>query len=419
MDSLGPGSRSPARFRCIPDSRSTFALFAAMRPALPQSISSCAPVSAGRRRTLETLGALAASVVWPAAVAQPAVTGQRRQLVVGQLVDRVGPQADLARDYLAGAKVMFDAFNASPALNGGLRIAHVVRDADPNARAATSQALALADNERAEVLFGPGDNLLPALAGSSELSKRGVQIVAPLSGLALAADNVWFTRVDYQAELDAAVRQLHSYGLRGITLAVSPDFAAGTLGAGTPWLARMEKEMSTRAVPLTGNVDDTARRIAALRPGAVIVAGDTLAYGGLGRALAARNWYGFLVGLSAVSPASAREILGANYAGGMVVTQIAPGPQESTLRVVKEHVARMKQYLDEPPSPATLAGYIGAAWLARAAVAMKGTSTADLRRALQARVDVGDFTLDFTRGLRGSQYVQLAPIGKSGMPQRA
>ncbi|SDP65871.1 ABC-type branched-chain amino acid transport system, substrate-binding protein [Ralstonia sp. 25mfcol4.1] len=390
-----------------------------MRPALPQSPLACPPASTGRRRALQMLGALTSAAVLPA-LAQPAGQILRRQLVVGHLVDRVGPQADQARDYLAGAKVMFDAFNASQAGNGGLRIVHLVRDADAsNPRAAAAQALALADNERAEVLFGPGDSLLPTLAGSADLTRRGVQIVAPLSGLALRADNVWFTRADYQAELDAAVHQLRSYGLTGIALAVSPDFAAGTLGVGTPWLARLEKDISTRAVGLTGNFDDSARRIAAARPGAVIVAGDTLAYGGLGRALAAQNWYGFLVGLSAVSPSSAREILGASYAGGMVVTQIAPGPQESTLRVVKEHVARMKQYLDEPPSPATLAGYIGAAWLVRAAAGMKAPGTAELRRVLQARIDVGDFTLDFTRGLRGSQYVQLAAIGKSGLPQRA
>jgi len=390
-----------------------------MRPALPQSISCCAPASAGRRRALQGLAALASAAALPQALAQPAMTVARRQLVVGHLVDRVGSQADLARDYLAGAKVMFDAVNASPGSYGGLRIVHVVRDADPDARGAVAQATALANSERADILFGPGDAVLPALAASPELARRGVQIVAPLSGLAITAENVWFTRADYQSEIDAAVRQLHSYGLSGIALAVSPDFAAGTLASGSPWLTRLETAMSTRAVPLTGNADDCARRIAAARPGAVVVAGDTLAYGSLGRALAARNWYGFLVGLSAVSPASAREILGAHYAGGMVVTQIAPGPQESTLRVVKEHVARMKQYLDEPPSPATLAGYIGAAWLVRAAAGMRTNGVVELRRVLQTRIDVGDFTLDFTRGLRGSQYVQLAPIGKSGLPQRA
>ncbi|MGN5476039.1 hypothetical protein ACTMU2_00500 [Cupriavidus basilensis] len=37
--------------------------------------------------------------------------------------------------------------------------------------------------------------------------------------------------------------------------------------------------------------------------------------------------YGFLVGLSAVSPTVAREVLGAGYAGGMVLTQVAPGPR--------------------------------------------------------------------------------------------
>ncbi len=378
------------------------------------------PAVPARRRMLRSFGTLAAMLAAPAAFAQPQsanpAAAQRRSLVVGHLLDRVGPQADLARDYLAGAKVLFDAANAS---GQGPRIVHLVRDADASPRIATSQAIGMAESDHIDVLFGPGDTLLPALATSSELSRRGVQIVAPLSGLSLAADNIWFTRADYQAELDAAVRQLRSYGLKNIVLAVSPDFAAGTLAAGTPWLDRMERDLATRAVTLTGSVDDSARRIAATRPGAVIVAGDTLAYGSLGRALATQGWYGFLVGLSAVSPAAAREILGGHYAGGVVVTQVAPGPQESTLRVVKEHVARMKQYLDEPPSPATLAGYIGAAWLVRAASAARAPGALELRRALQSRIDVGDFTLDFTRGLRGSQYVQLAPIGKSGVPQRA
>jgi ABC-type branched-subunit amino acid transport system substrate-binding protein len=340
---------------------------------------------------------LAAAGIALALPAMPAPAQARRTVVVGQLLDRTGAQADLARDYLAGAKVMFDA-------DGPVRIVHVVRDADPDPRRALAQAVSLADTDHAELLFGPGDRLLPALASSAELARRGVQIVAPLSGLALAAENVWFTRPDYQAELDAAVRQLRSYGLTGIALALAPDFPA-------PSLARLEAQTGTRAVLLEGTAESAARRIAATRPGAVIVAGDTLAYAGLGRALAAQGWYGFLVGLSSVSATAAREILGRGYNGGMLLTQIAPGPQQATLRVVKEHVARMKQYLDEPPSPATLAGYIGAAWLARALPGVRTGGPAELRRALQARFDVGDFALDFTHGQRGSQYVTLAVSG--------
>ncbi len=350
------------------------------------------------RRRLLAVGAAALALPGAPLLAQ---SPARRTVVVGHLIDRSGAQADLARDYLAGAKVLFDAANAA---GGPIRIVHVVRDADPDPR----RALALADSEHAELIFGAGDRILPALASSAELARRGVQIVAPLSGLALAEDNVWFTRADYQAELDAAVRQLRSYGLSAIALAVAPDFA-------TPSLARLEAQTGTRAVPLDPKADPgaaaAARRIAAARPGAVIVAGDTLAYAGLGRALAAQGWYGFLVGLSSVSATVAREILGPGYAGGMVLTQVAPGPQQATLRVVREHVARMKQYLDEPPSSATLAGYIGAAWLARALAGARASGAAELRRALQARVDVGDFTLDFSHGQRGSQYVTLAVSG--------
>lgn len=371
------------------------------RPSYPSLRADLLPAFARRRQLMLALGGLAAA---PLTLAQ---SPTRRTVVVGHLLDRSGAQADLARDYLAGAKVMFDATNAG---GGPVRIQHVVRDADADPRAALAQALSLVDGEHAELLFGPGDQLLPALAGSPELLRRGVQIVAPLSGLALNAENVWFTRADYQAELDAAVRQLRDYGLTRVALAVSKEFASIGAGNGASWLARQESAMGTRAVPLDGNAEAAARSIAAQRPGAVIVVGDTLAYASLGRALAAQGWYGFLVGLSAVSPTVAREVLGAGYAGGIVLTQVAPGPQAATLRVVKEHVARMKQYLDEPPSPSTIAGYIGAAWLVRALGTWRG-GTAELRRALQSRVDVGDFTLDFTQGQRGSRYVQLASSG--------
>lgn len=379
----------------------TCAPFSYCAMPIPDTLPPSLPYLPLRRRLLAAGAAALALPNAPLLAQSPA----RRTVVVGHLIDRGSAQADLARDYLAGAKVLFDAVNAA---NGPVRIAHVVRNADPDPRRAVAQAVALADSEHAELLFGAGDRLLPALASSAELVRRGVQIVAPLSGLALAADNVWFTRADYQAELDAAVRQLRSYGLSAIALAVAPDFA-------TPSLARLEAQTGTRAVPLDPKADPgadaAARRIAAARPGAVIVAGDTLAYAGVGRALAAQGWYGFLVGLSSVSATAAREILGTGYAGGMVLTQVAPGPQQATLRVVREHVARMKQYLDEPPSSATLAGYIGAAWLARALAGVRAGGAAELRRALQGRVDVGDFTLDFSHGQRGSQYVTLAVSG--------
>lgn len=363
-----------------------------------------------RRRLLAALGS---TLLAPSALL--AQSPPRRPLVIGHLVDRGGPQADLARDYLAGAKVMFDAANAGAREP---RVMHVVREVDTDPRAATAQALALVAGERAELLFGPSDALLPVLAASPELARRGVQIVAPLSGLSLTADHVWYTRADYRAELDAAIRQLRSYGIKQMVLAVAPDFAAGSLAGGTPWRRQLEQEPGLQALTLDDGKGDgvgtgaVVQRIAAARPSAVIVAGDTLAYGSLGRALAARGWYGFLVGLSAVNSLAAREILGTGYNGGIVLTQIAPGPQDLTLRVVKEHVGRMKQFLDEPASSATLAGYVGAAWLVRSALSGPRPDTpADLRRALQARVDVGDFVLDFTRGTRGSQYVQLAAMG--------
>lgn len=212
-----------------------------MFPPYPPLRSHLAAPARQRRRLLAAAGAALALPAWPALSQTQAQA--RRTVVVGHLLDRGGAQADLARDYLAGAKVMFDAVNAG---NGPVRIAHVVRDADPDPHRALAQAVSLADTDRAELLFGPGDRLLPALAASAELGRRGVQIVAPLSGLGLTADNVWFTRADYQAELDAAVRQLRSYGLTSIALALAPDFAAPRW----PGLRRRPARARCRSTPI-------------------------------------------------------------------------------------------------------------------------------------------------------------------------
>ncbi|MGN5476040.1 hypothetical protein ACTMU2_00505 [Cupriavidus basilensis] len=56
------------------------------------------------------------------------------------------------------------------------------------------------------------------------------------------------------------------------------------------------------------------------------------------------------------------------------------------------------------PSPVIL----GAAWLVRALGTWRGGGLSELRRALQTRIDVGDFTLEFTQGQRGLALRQLA-----------
>ncbi|WP_204265338.1 hypothetical protein, partial [Enterobacter hormaechei] len=84
---------------------------------------------------------------------------------------------------------------------------------------------------------------------------------------------------------------------------------------------------------LTGDPAELAARIAPTKPTAVIIAGDTLTYATVGRALAQQGWYGFLVGLSSVNPQVAREILGSGYSGGMLLAQTVPNPASGVTKV--------------------------------------------------------------------------------------
>ncbi|KFX30781.1 ABC transporter substrate-binding protein [Ralstonia solanacearum] len=326
-------------------------------------------------------------------------------LVVGQLIERGGAQADFARDFMAGAKVAFDAANLAGGIRGR-RITLIRREVD--AAEAVPQAVELIERDRAEVLFGVSERLLPALAAAPEIARREVPLLAPLSGATSTADNVWFIRPDYDSEIVAAHNRLRQFGMRRIALVTTAGFdpQLGTRLRNT--VANGDSAETLDLYTLTGDPGDLAARIASTKPTAVIVAGDTLAYASVGRALAQHGWYGFLVGLSSVNPQVAREILGSGYSGGMLLAQTVPNPAGGNLKITREHIARMKQFLDEPPSTATLSGYIAASFLIQAMSAAGGKASGpELRRALQTRVDLGGFTLDFTRGNRGSAFVDL------------
>lgn len=346
------------------------------------------------------------------AVVALAAHAQGTSFVVGQLIERGADQADYARDFMAGAKVAFDAANQSGGIKGR-RISLVRREVALNE--AIPQAVDMIERDHVELLFGVSERLLPVLAASPEIARRNVPLLAPLSGATSTADNVLFIRPDYDHEIVAAHNRLRQFGMRRIALVTAAGFdpqlgvrLRGSIGKGN---AAETLDLYT----LTGDPAELAARIAPTKPTAVFVAGDTLTYATVGRALAQQGWYGFLVGLSSVNPQVAREILGSGYSGGMLLAQTVPNPASGVTKVAREHMARMKQFLDEPPSAATLSGYIAAVYLVQAMNAAGGKVTGvELRRALQTRVDVGGFTLDFTRGNRGSEFVDLNYIQGAG-----
>jgi len=337
--------------------------------------------------------------------------------VVGQLIERSGDQADYARDFMAGAKVAFDAANQGGGIKGR-RISLVRREAAQNE--AVPQAIDMIERDHVEVLFGVSERLLPALAASPEITRRNVPLLAPLSGATSAGNNVLFIRPDYDHEIIAAHNRLRQFGMRRIALVTATGFDAqlgarlrSAVAGSAP--AKGEAAEALDLYTLSGDPGELAARIAPTKPTAVIVAGDTLTYASVGRALAQQGWYGFLVGLSSVNPQVAREILGSGYSGGMLLVQTVPNAASGNTKVAREHMARMKQFLDEPPSAATLSGYIAATYLIQAMNAAGGKAAgADLRRALQTRVDVGGFVLDFSRGNRGSEFVDLNYIQGAG-----
>lgn len=364
-------------------------------------------------RLIANLALLCAFLTGEPAYAQP-----QPPIVIGHLLDTGGPQADLARDYMAGAKVAFDAVNQRGGI-GGRRILHQVREHPGTPDQGVAAALALVEQQGAVLLFGPTDRQLPALTSATARAGRAVPIVAPLSGLALDSKHVWFTRPTYASELLAAYQRLRQFGMRRIALVTTPGLANAQVDSKLlAALGRDTSELTRYTLGDEAGLPALAKRIATSGATAVIVASDTLAYAALGRALVQQDWYGFLVGLSSVNPVVARQVIGAS--GGMLLTQTVPDPMTGTAPLVREHLAHMKQFLDETPSHATLAGYMAARWLCEALSRMpaRAATPAEIERALRKRIDIGGIVLDFTQSQRGSEYVDLRYMPASGELRR-
>ncbi|QDZ28372.1 ABC transporter substrate-binding protein [Noviherbaspirillum sp. UKPF54] len=342
-------------------------------------------------------------------------------IVIGQAVDLSGPDGSLGRDYVAGIKTCFDMINAAGGINGR-RISFIARDDRGQPELSARAATELIERDQVDYLMGGiGDQAARAVLSAPAFRRSGHILFAPLAAADYRADErVLFWRPSYKQEIRHIFEHFSKLGIAhaGIVLQDSPS----NLEA----YDSLTAEMRERHVRLAGSarigaegtdaarIAQEARRLAAARPGFVLVIADTI-----GTALFLKEYrkydgQTFVAGTSLINLSTLRELAGARAVEWTVFSQVVPNPGAGASPLQIEHLNMMKKYRDEAVSSLTLEGFAAAKALAGAIrQARRGGNALQDFLAQSGRIDLGGLSVAASdRGNRLSGYVDIALFRK-------
>jgi ABC-type branched-subunit amino acid transport system substrate-binding protein len=358
-------------------------------------------------------------VTWPSSVLF--TTAHAQEIRVGVVADQSSINADIARDYLAGARTYFDFINSQGGINGR-KLNLIVKDDEGEPSKAVTATRQLIEAEKVDALFGfVGDDTLESVVSDNTFKSAKIALYAPLSGADLAkrVDGLFYTRPSYRDEAKHTIHHFSQLGNRRFVIVSTTSVFGEKLSV------QIREELNAKSLQLLGrlelrtdlrNLEDIAKQTVALNPQVVIVAADSIAMAEFIRKFRALDKGINLVGFSTVNHRTLIELAKPEFAVGTMLTQVVPHPDLPATKVQTEHLNLMKKYRDEPPSHVTLEGFIAAKSFV-VAVSRGAPTRAGILASLsgEKKTDVGGITLVFANGAtRGSSFVDLAFLRKSG-----
>jgi len=344
------------------------------------------------------------------------------EIRIGALIDEFGVNADLGKDYLAGARTYFDYVNA----NGGIlgqKINLVVKNDGGDAVETVRLTREFIEKEKVDALFGYiGDEGVQALAGDAFFKAAQTLLYAPLSGTELnGQSNIYFVRPSYRDEAKHIVQHFTLLGSASFVVVATPNQFGHSL------TQEVSEQLKSRGLALAGrfdlplnlkNIDAIVRNVLSAKAQVVVLAADTIATAEFLKRFRAVDRGTNVVAFSTVNHRTLLEIAKPEFAGSTLLTQVVPHPSQSTTKLQTEHRTLMLKYRDEPPSHLTLEGFMAAKSLVRVLEAAgRNAGHAGILAALggDRRYDLGGMTLVFSpKSDRGSNFVDIAFLRKNG-----
>lgn len=340
-------------------------------------------------------------------------------IVIGQVVDLSGPNASIGRDYVAGIKTCFDMVNASGGINGK-RIQFVVRDDNGQSDLAAKAATELIERERIDYLFGGiGDEQTRAVVESASFRRSGHTLFAPLTNTDYEnGARVLFWRPGYKQEIRHLFAHFGKLGINnvGIVYQDSPANLEAYRGISAEAKERKLKLSVTARIGVNGEgTAQEAERLAASRPGFILIIADTINTALFLKEYRRRDAQTFVAGTSLINLSTLRELAGDKATEWTVFSQVVPNPGAGTSLIQIEHLNMMRKFRDETVSAMTLEGFAAAKALVKILQQARPSGRSVLQDFVaQSRdIDIGGLLLAASQGNnRLSAYVDIALFKK-------
>lgn len=362
----------------------------------------------------------AATLAAPLALAQSpgratraaAPTGTAR---VAQILDMSLEQQELSRDYSTGVRL---AWATAGSASAPLPLVTFETDGSAASLARTLAAIR-EDNSICALLATVGERLALDCATALKRERLDIAHVGPwLADTASDLDeNTLCLFASRQAQLRHALRSLEGMGIVELGVVYAGAAQRNAHDAEITMLATDLKLKVTRHSPQAGeDIEALARRLPGDLPVVVVFVGGTVELARLSQVLSARRMQRYLVGLADVN-ATALTQIGTGATTSVILTQVVPNAQSSTLPVVRTYRQRLKELYEETPTPVSLAGYLVGRYalqvLSRVPeVPTRSSALAAFRK--RPSEDLGGFVVDFRGQPRGSSFVTQTMLSSEG-----
>ena len=373
-----------------------------------------------RRRLIGALGA--APLAWPAA-SRAQRAGNR--LILGQSAAFTGPAAQLGLQMNRGAKLCFDAFNASGGLNGTTIEVVALDDGYDPERCKTNTAKFIADDVFA--LFGYVGTPT-SLAALPLVRESKLPFIGPFTGaMSLrepALRNVFHVRASYDDETALIVRQLTSLGLRRIAVFRQNDSygQAGLDGVNKALKAQGLEPVAVGTVERNSTeVAAAVKAITAARPDAVVQIGAYKGCAAFIRAARQAGYGGTFYNVSFVGTQALADELG-REARGVMVSQVMPYPYTQSIAVVRDYLEQVRKSGGTAQANySSMEGYIAARLVIEGLKRARTLTSEGLVNGLESlqNFSLGGFPVSFGPGNRvASKFVELSMLTEDGGVRR-
>ena len=360
-----------------------------------------------------------------AALALPALA-QNNRIVLGQSAAFSGPAAQLGIQMNTGAKIYFNALNASGGVNGNMVELRTLDDGYEPDRCKANTEKFIKDDVFG--LFGYVGTPT-CLAALPLVADAKVPFFGPFTGAEALREpfhkSVFHLRASYYDETALIVRQLTALGLKKIAVFYQND-AYGK--AGLEGVTRALKAQDLAPVALgtvernTVNVAQAVKDIASKMPDAVVQISAYKACAAFIREARKAGYGGTFFNVSFVGTQALADELG-KEGRGIVISQVMPFPFSTTTSISREYLDAVKKAGgDAQPNYSSMEGYLAAKVLAEG---LKRAGRNPSREALVSglesiqKMDFGGFSVEFgPKNHVASRFVDLSMLTEDGKVRR-